>query len=101
MKIRNGFVSNSSSSSFCIYGACIEHGSAVLEKIEDVYETAEEQGLYANSPEGYDSWFVGMSPLTMKDEQTMGEFKKNVEEKLEKFFGGKVTCCFHQEAYYS
>lgn len=26
MKIRNGFVSNSSSSSFCIYGVCVERG---------------------------------------------------------------------------
>ena len=34
MKIRNGFVSNSSSSSFCIYGAALEF-SEILEKVKN------------------------------------------------------------------
>jgi len=46
MKIRTGFVSNSSSSSFCIYGTCIENtkdivdmiiGSGVIQKHEEVF----------------------------------------------------------------
>jgi hypothetical protein len=35
MKIRNGFVSNSSSSSFCIYGVCVE-SSSLANKEEDI-----------------------------------------------------------------
>ena len=36
MKVRNGFVSNSSSSSFCIFGTCIELDEMV-EKFKKLY----------------------------------------------------------------
>ena len=42
MKIRNGFVSNSSSSSFCIYGTYIEFDD-LMEKIKEMNFLSEEE----------------------------------------------------------
>lgn len=50
MKIRNGFVSNSSSSSFCILGAYI-NDSNLYEKLQDKYYQDFE--FYSGDEEGY------------------------------------------------
>lgn len=96
MKIREGFVSNSSSSSFCIYGAYITISKAgeIAKKIGiededmDLYEIVEEY-LSKNKIHcevhfaPYDSSvYVGRSWDSIGDDQTGSQFKQDVEESL-------------------
>ena len=59
MKIRNGFVSNSSSSSFVLFG--IRVNGAKLEEVygEDFYDLAEEDGFSVVSDEGRGGYLIG------------------------------------------
>jgi hypothetical protein len=96
MKIRSGFVSNSSSSSFCIYGACIETSKleSLLNKLDikleydydedylyTIEKIAEKIGLDAY---GYDDfgYFVGLSLTQMEMDETMRQFQKKIDDKL-------------------
>lgn len=83
MKIRNGFVSNSSSTSFCIYGLFLDDKE--VEKIEeacgDIWELAE-NGLFFHYGQSYGGYF-GKEYSSMPDDMTMGEFKSQVSEKLD------------------
>jgi hypothetical protein len=91
MKIRNGFVSNSSSSSFLIYGICMGRDEMmdalnISEEVResddfDEYEFFGNDGLEVNSPYGEDI-FVGRSWSEVGDNQTGLQFKKEVYEKL-------------------
>ena len=62
MKIRKGFVSNSSSSSFCIYGAMVDQGELVealvnAAKLEDVQKNILESfNRYKDKEEKVSSW---------------------------------------------
>ena len=116
MKIRAGFVSNSSTSSFCIYGICLEDYDLIqkacdLKKIKcdvesddfEPYEACEEliegTGLeYRSGPEGEGSYF-GISLSNMKDDETYGNFKKRISEKLAEIFGEKMDCDVMEEAW--
>jgi hypothetical protein len=95
MKIRQGFVSNSSSSSFCIYGAKIKNDVDV-----DVYDVAEKAGLECHYPEGWESYYVGMSWSLVGDDETGAQFKKRVETIVEKSFGLQNFDTF-EETYYN
>lgn len=85
MKIRMGFVSNSSSSSFCLVGISIEEGEEI-----DFYENFDELGdrfwdfdgeLSIYHPE-YCPWYIGKDIQCIKDDQTLKEFKEEVYKKL-------------------
>lgn len=85
MKIRNGFVSNSSSTSFCIYGMYIEDSND-LGELNEIEKLIHKVGL-----EIYYSYedicvFIGKSWSSIKDEQTGKQFKDEIEEKLKKTF---------------
>jgi hypothetical protein len=90
MKIRNGFVSNSSSSSFCIVGVSLEGDE--FEKAASLKRTDDEE--YIDRYEQFeilckkkkvsdlefftdedDYVFIGKDIFSMKDSETMGEFK--------------------------
>ena len=96
MKIRNGFVSNSSSSSFCIYGAGIETNKleSLLNKLDiklkydydedyryTIDEIAKKIGLrtYGYSDLGY---FIGLSLTQMEMDETMRQFQERIDAKL-------------------
>ena len=135
MKIRNGFVSNSSSSSFCIYGISIDK-SLITEQDEiknlvknnlnaDEVENFEEEdylsfyeivdfleaplnefNLYYNGAYDWSETFIGRSWASLEDEETAGEFKKDVQTSIKEFFEKYLPgvepdeCQTHQEAWH-
>ena len=126
MKIRNGFVSNSSTTSFCIYGMELEdsHIEAIEKKYagherakefyadEDSFDFDEFLWCMRNedSLKGLDSHthyeagmtWVGCSLTTIKDDQTMGEFKEKVRSLISALFGREVDskeCAIHEHAW--
>lgn len=88
MKLRTGFVSNSSSSSFCILGVIIpsEIITELTEKGSDIYELEEKTDL--DVAEGLDVYsgehFIGLTPDAMADDETLLEFKERILKKLKK-----------------
>lgn len=92
MKIRKGFVSNSSSTSFVIYGICVDN---ITEKQEE---------LSKNLDVYYDPWeniYIGKSLTQMQDTETLGEFKKKTEKEIKEIFGDKEKCEIFQEGWYN
>ena len=108
MKVRNGFVSNSSSSSFCIYGTAFDL-SDLIEKVKELNLVSEEEIEKLNEDD-YSAWvveelisdkidlsihcdnenesiWIGKSWSSIEDNETGLEFKKSVEAELEKVFG--------------
>lgn len=112
MKQRLGFVSNSSSSSFLIYGYCIDDSEEIKQLAEKLgveycegeeWETLEEIAKkldleYVMGEEGYNQ-YLGKSWDSIKDNQTGAEFKKEIQDKINKAFDEKKECTTHQEAW--
>ena len=74
MKIRNGFVSNSSSSSFCILGISVD--DATYDKVQE----SDKCGIITECGinEGDDSKYIGLNPESMKEEETLSQFKDRI-----------------------
>lgn len=81
MKIRLGYVSNSSSSSFCLFGYAIAEDAVDEEIYEGIAGRCTRQsGLnYAYGIDQYNgSTCVGLGPESIRDEETGLEFKERI-----------------------
>lgn len=108
MKIRQGHVSNSSSTSFCLFGIDIDIQEAighflsneeviskpweVIEKAEALVrkETKEMDLEVLFNAEG-DDVYAGIPPMKMRDEETLSEFKERVVKEIKEIFPDAPT----------
>jgi len=91
MKVRNGWVSNSSTTSFCMFGTYYEYSrdddddvyDSWLDKID---ELCSKYGLnYCNDYES-NMIFIGLNPEQLKDDETGAQFKQRAKDSIDKLF---------------
>ena len=97
MKIRTGFVSNSSSSSFLIYGIYLS--SAEVEKLGGLSKLLKGTDLDFHNPPECD-YFVGVSWDAVKDDETGAQFKERVARQISEKFGSEQSCDTYSESWY-
>lgn len=120
MKVRKGFVSNSSTSSFCIYG--IQADSEMLAKAVKILDPESElvedggYGEYVTSEweagdvvsnktnleyhQAYCEYnYFGRSWSGIGDDETGKQFKDSVEKEIKSLFGEDVKCFTIEEAW--
>lgn len=98
MKIRNGFVSNSSSSSFCILGATFSEGE-VVERLKnkpcvennrcttiDIALSGHKLSYCFGISDYYEEVIVGISADDLDENKSIAELKKDICEKLQNVF---------------
>lgn len=115
MKVRNGFVSNSSSTSFALYGAYVSddqvmaaglHKGLFTEEKQDDYEAydvidtlLEEVDLTYSTPNG--EYLVGQDYDDMGEDETKKQFQERIKNTLQEIFGGDIICSYESGEYYS
>jgi hypothetical protein len=96
MKIRNGFVSNSSSSSFVVYGYHLsedevadkldidlsEDSEEFWDTIDELFSKPEYENYQYYIGEDDNSLYFGRNLSSINDEETFKEFKNSVEEQF-------------------
>ena len=113
MKIRNGFVSNSSSSSFCIYGTSFDDMDEVkkLLKLDVKEEDDNEEGYTQELKDALEGMknleyivdhnngyiYIGRSWSSIGNKETGEQFKQDVEQSLKTIFGKKMVCDTQEE----
>ena len=107
MKFRQGFVSNSSTTSFCICGIStneeqledwLKDKVSEEEKEEDDYEVydiveelCDKEGLSVHAePDSYYSYWIGLDIQKLDDNETLKDFKNKTKEKLKRIFGDNI-----------
>ena len=89
MKKRVGFVSNSSSTSFCIFGVIVDEDydneSWEYNKDKDKDDSGDDRTIVDTAygiETYYDTNFIGVDPSEIKDIETFGEFKIRVAKAI-------------------
>ena len=89
MKIRNCFVSNSSSSSFCLWGVAMS--TSQYEEEFEVRLSDSASLTYCYGLEDYSGKVVvGVSPGSMGEEETLGQLKARIAGELNEIIGRKA-----------
>ena len=73
MKTRNGFISNSSSTSFCICGYYLEKDYFDIDDNPNLHKLGIES---YHSPNDDDAGYIGISIDKMEDSETLSDFKE-------------------------
>jgi len=95
MKKRFGFVSNSSSSSFCIYGTIIPDGNY------DEFELRiKGTNLELHSPPESDTLYIGLSPTDIEMDETRKQFQERVAKLLKDCNIENTSLGWHSEGWY-
>lgn len=109
MKTRLGFVSNSSSSSFCLYGTYVDNIEEICNKFDIEWSEDECWDSIEKIKEKLSSFccmidgecceymYLGQEWESIGDDETGGEFKARVEAQLKEVLGENITCSTHTE----
>jgi hypothetical protein len=87
MKIRCGFVSNSSVSSFCIYGVAIERDYDVEDFVKQLERKIEGTSLKIEHFSEDDTYYVGKDWSSIGDNETGHQFKVSIENEVRRTLG--------------
>ena len=126
MKIRSGFVSNSSSSSFILYGVHMEEEDFTEVAMDilknnakdtdfDPEDEESDYGFYelaeasfefidlewSTGGQGFEGIYIGLDPRSFDEDKTMKQNKKDIEDKIKALFPNSGKCSWHEEAYYN
>lgn len=100
MKVRLGFVSNSSSVSFTIYGVLLTPEQE--KKLGDTWEGTKARAGGLNRFDGQaDDVYVGREWCNIKDDETGAQFKEFVRSKIKELLGEGVPCATYSEGYFN
>ena len=121
MKTRNGFVSNSSTSSFMFYGIQVDKSKIKIDKgrlpegfgtedLDDEYAVADivdeicnTAGLGSSEGEYESVYSIGLCPSSIGGDETGDQFKARSKRLIEETFPelGSVKCGWISEAWYN
>lgn len=110
MKVRIGFVSNSSSSSFCLFGAYIKNEDimkvANTDETEDIYElceiiTEKTDLKFEGRFDDYAEPCFGYYPNDQKEDETKAQFRERTEKALSELFGRPVKASYHTDGWFN
>lgn len=113
MKARHGFVSNSSTTSFCIYGTKIDsdtlnngkEGSGFYHLVDQANKLGYTLEIHSGNSDGSNAKYIGRSWSMIGDDETGRQFKEYIEKAVTELLTGldiKFDSNFttYEEAYY-